>query len=309
MTSYAPSARGFLQRIALKAVSHCRRLWNSNGSEHPLARAIVEANFSKKLPATDFRNLAGRGARAKVGGEIVIVGSPRLMREENVSLGDLESRVVDFESVGRTAVVVSRGGAALGIIAIADTLKPDAKAAVSELKRQGVHVVMLTGDNKLTAEAIAKEVGIEEVVAEVLPADKAATVERFRAAGQRIAFVGDGVNDAPALVVADLGIALGTGTDIAIEAGNIVLVAGSPMKVVEAITLARGVFRAIGQNLFWAFAYNVAAVPLAALGLLNPMIAAGAMAFSSVSVIGNSLRLRRFAPKETRATMDMHHHQ
>ncbi len=179
------------------------------------------------------------------------------------------------------------------MIAIADQLKSDAKAAIDELHAQGIHTVMITGDNEKTAAAIAARLGIKRVFAEVLPHEKAEKVRELQKEGARVAFVGDGINDAPALAQADLGIAMGTGTDIAIEAGNIVLVKGSPLKVVEAIALARLTFRTIRQNLFWAFFYNVAAIPLAAIGWLNPMIAAGAMAVSSISVVGNSLRIRR----------------
>ena len=208
------------------------------------------------------------------------------------------------QAAAETAVVVARNGEPVGIIAIADTLKSDSKPAIAALHAEGIKTAMITGDNAKTARAIADQVGIDEVFAEVLPQDKAEKVRDLQRGGRRVAFVGDGINDAPALVQADLGIAIGTGTDIAIEAGNIVLVKGSPLKIIEALRLSRVTFRTIKQNLFWAFFYNIAAIPLAALGFLNPMIAAGAMAISSVSVVGNSLRIRRHKLVQGRSAWD-----
>jgi Cu+-exporting ATPase len=205
----------------------------------------------------------------------------------------MRAQIEAHQARAETIVVVARNGEPVGIIAIADTLKNGAVDAVAQLKNEGIATVMITGDNRATAEAIARELHIDQFFAEVLPQDKASEVQRLQGEGRRVAFVGDGINDAPALAQADLGIAIGTGTDIAIEAGNIVLVKGSPLKIIEALRLSRVTFRTIKQNLFWAFFYNLAAIPLAAFGLLNPMIAAGAMALSSVSVVGNSLRIRR----------------
>jgi Cu+-exporting ATPase len=221
----------------------------------------------------------------------VVVGSPRLMREQGVRLEDHVEQIEAREARAQTVVAVAQGRELIGIIAIADTLKQDAKAAVERLHTARIETVMITGDNQKTAQAIAAQIGIGRVIAEVLPQDKAEQVRLLQAQGKRVAFVGDGINDAPALAQADLGIAMGTGTDIAIEAGNIVLVKGHPLKVIEALALSKLTFKTIRQNLFWAFFYNVAAIPLAALGLLNPMVAAGAMAISSVSVVGNSLRI------------------
>jgi len=215
------------------------------------------------------------------------------MTEAGVSTEQFLPQIQSCEARAQTAIVVACNGEVIGIVAVADTLKSDAEAAVRQLRSQGITPIMITGDNRRTAEAVAAQIGIDEVFAEVLPQEKAERVKALQANGRRVAFVGDGINDAPALVQADLGIAMGTGTDIAIEAGNIVLVKGSPLKVIEALKLSRLTFKTIKQNLFWAFVYNIAAIPLAAFGLLNPMIAAGAMAISSVSVVGNSLRIRR----------------
>ena len=264
-------------------------------SEHPLARAIVSRAAEDGIAPAEsegFANVAGLGVRGVVAGAAAVVGKVRFLEDQGISVAALQNDVNRLESSARSVVLVAHSGTLIGALGIADTVKPDAKAAVAELARDGVESVMLTGDNQRTAEAIAGELGIRTVFAGVLPGEKADKVKELQSQGKKVAFVGDGVNDAPALVQADLGIAMGTGTDIAIEAGNIVLVKGSPAKVVEALRLSRLTFRTIVQNLFWAFAYNVAAIPLAAFGFLNPMIASGAMALSSVSVIGNSLRIR-----------------
>ena len=265
-------------------------------SEHPLGQAVVRAAQEKNLTTEsveDFANIAGKGVKGRVENASVVVGNARLMREEDVGLAEGLTQIEAHQARAETVVVVARNGEAIGLIAIADTLKSGAKEAIAELRAEGITPVMITGDNRKAAEAIARELNIEHSFAEVLPQDKAHQVQRLQKEGKRVAFVGDGINDAPALAQADLGIAIGTGTDIAIEAGNIVLVKGSPLKIVEALRLSRLTFRTIKQNLFWAFFYNIAAIPLAAFGLLNPMIAAGAMALSSVSVVGNSLRIKR----------------
>ncbi|MDD5110484.1 MAG: heavy metal translocating P-type ATPase [Patescibacteria group bacterium] len=265
-------------------------------SEHPLAQAVVAAAKEKSLPLREvdgFTNLAGKGVEGKIGAEAYRLGHARYLNEAGVNTAVCTEKISQLEAEAKTVVVLAKGKTALGVLAIADTMKPDAVAAVQQLTASGVTAVMISGDNRRTAEAIAKQAGITSVLAQVLPQEKAEKVKLLQREGKKVAFVGDGINDAPALAQANLGVAIGTGTDIAIEAGDIVLVKGSPLKVVEAIQLSQRTFRTIVQNMYWAFGYNVAAIPLAAFGLLNPMIAAGAMAFSSISVVGNSLRIRR----------------
>lgn len=265
-------------------------------SEHPLGQAIVREAKDRHIPLAavhDFANVPGKGIRGRQEDSAVAVGNVRLMMEAGVSAEQFLPQIDSCEAHAQTAILVARNGEAIGIIAVADTLKGDAEAAIRQLRADGITPIMITGDNRKAAEAVAGRIGIDEVFAEVLPQEKAERVKVLQANGRRVAFVGDGINDAPALVQADLGIAMGTGTDIAIEAGNIVLVKGSPLKVIEALKLSQLTFKTIKQNLFWAFIYNIAAIPLAAFGVLNPMIAAGAMAISSVSVVGNSLRIRR----------------
>lgn len=265
-------------------------------SEHPLAQAIVQKARAMQvalLPVADFSSLTGRGVKGVVNGKKVLLGSSRLMTEQGMKLNGAEDKSADLEHEGNTVILVAQDGQVQGLIAIADQVKSDAAEAVKRLRTMGIESVMITGDRRNTALAIARQLGITEVRAEVLPQDKANQVKDEQTKGRKVVFVGDGINDAPALVQADVGIAMGTGTDIAIEAGNIVLVKGSPSRVVDAIQLSQRTFRTIKQNLFWAFFYNVIAIPFAAVGVLNPMIAAGAMAFSSVSVVLNSLRVRR----------------
>ncbi len=267
-------------------------------SEHPIGQAIATAarnELGATPPTRGFASLTGHGVRATVDDVEVVVGRRSLMVEHGLSLPDqLEAATSRLESAGRTAVLVGWDGHVRGVLAVADTVKPGAAAAVRRLHSLGLQVAMITGDNQRTARAIAGEVGIDRVLAEVLPQDKQAEVERLQSAGEVVAMVGDGVNDAPALVQADLGIAIGTGTDVAIESSDLTLMRGDLDGVATAIELSRATHRTIRQNLFWAFAYNTAAIPVAALGFLDPMLAGAAMAFSSVSVVANSLRLRRF---------------
>jgi cation-transporting ATPase V/Cu+-exporting ATPase len=268
------------------------------GSEHPIALAIVQGAVDRDVaipPATGFRSIVGAGARATVGDLEVLVGRRSLLEDAGMMVPpSIELAAERLEAEGKTVVWAGWGGVAAGVIAVADTLKAGASDVVRELHDLGVRVAMMTGDNRVTGEAIAQEVGIDRVLAEVRPEDKVDGIRGLQGEGRVVAMVGDGINDGPALAQADLGIAIGTGTDVAIEASDITLVRGDLSRVVSAIRLSRRTFRTIQENLFWAFGYNVAAIPLAALGLLNPMIAGAAMAMSSVSVLANSLRLRRF---------------
>ena len=267
-------------------------------SEHPIAQAIAQAANAQDLGAhtvTNFRNHEGLGVHATVDNHDVYVGKESLLNDAGVSLDDELRRVKNnVEHAGKTAVAIAWDGEARGILVVADTVKPASASAISQLKGLGLNPVLLTGDNKVVAQRIAKEVGIDDVKADVLPADKVQVIRDLQGQGKTVAMVGDGVNDAPALAQADLGLAMGTGTDVAIEAADITLVRGDLTSAVDAVRLSRATLATIRTNLFWAFAYNVAAIPIAALGLLNPMIAGAAMAFSSVFVVGNSLRLRGF---------------
>ncbi|KAA1250904.1 copper-translocating P-type ATPase [Mycobacterium simiae] len=269
-----------------------------SGSEHPIGAAIVAGARERALQipaATAFANLAGHGVRAQINGEAVVVGRRKLVAEHDLLLpGHLAAAATELEEQGRTAVFVGQDDEVVGVLAVADTVKDDAVDVVRQLHAMGLHVAMITGDNARTAAAIAKQVGIDRVLAEVLPHDKVTEIQRLQAEGRIVAMVGDGVNDAPALVQADLGIAIGTGTDVAIEASDITLMSGRLDGVVQSIELSRRTLRTIYQNLGFAFGYNTAAIPLAALGMLNPVVAGAAMGLSSVSVVTNSLRLRRF---------------
>lgn len=263
-------------------------------SEHPVARAIAEAT-AQRAEVSNFRNNPGRGVSATVDGREVVVGTPSLVTERGWHLPDAITDAVAAEAQrGRTSVVVGVDGEAKGVISVADTVKDTSATAVAQLKALGLTPILLTGDNEHAARAVAAEVGIDEVIAGVLPDQKVAKIVELQDNGRRVAMVGDGINDAAALAQADLGIALGTGTDVAIEASDLTLMRGDLRLSADAIRLSRSTLSTIKANLFWAFAYNVAAIPIAAIGFLNPMIASAAMAFSSVFVVSNSLRLRGF---------------
>ena len=274
-----------------------------HGSEHPVAAAIVAGARDRGVtvpPASAFRSMAGCGVVAAVDGAEVVVGGRRLMAERGLRLPqEVERRAEGLEQEGRTAIFVGWDREVRGLLAVADAPKAEAQAVIAGLRRRGLAVALLTGDNERTARGVAEELGIDRVLAEVLPEDKVREVRRLREEGGTVAVVGDGVNDAAALVQADLGIALGTGTEVAIESSDVTLVSGDLHGVLVALDLSRRTLRTIRQNLGWAFGYNLAALPLAAVGLLNPIVAGAAMAFSSVSVVANSLRLRRFRPAPT----------
>jgi Cu+-exporting ATPase len=268
-----------------------------HASEHPIARAIADAALRKGslAPVESFSNREGLGVEGVVEGHALVVGRPSLLAEWGLDLpAELEAAIAAAQADGKTAIAAAWDGEARAILVVADMVKPSSAEAIAALKRLGLRPVLLTGDNEITARSVATEVGFDDVIADVLPADKAAVVARLQEQGAVVAMVGDGVNDAPALAQADLGLAIGTGTDVAIEASDLTLVSGDLRAAADAIRLSRRTLATIKGNLFWAFAYNVAALPLAASGYLNPLIAGGAMAFSSVFVVSNSLRLRSF---------------
>jgi heavy metal translocating P-type ATPase len=268
-------------------------------SEHPIAAAVVTAATKRGIdvpPVAGFLAASGLGASGEIERRRVVVGRPAFLAEQGMmSCAELDERREALEAEGKTVFAIGWSGRVRGLIAVADSIKPTAEAAVRALHRLGLDVIMLTGDNRARADAIARSVGIDRVRAEVRPDEKVLEVKRLQSESKRVAMVGDGINDAPALAQADLGVAIGTGTDIAIEASDITVVGGDLLRVPTAINLARRTYRTIVQNLFWAFFYNTALIPLAAAGRVNPMVAAGAMAASSVSVLGNALRLRRTA--------------
>ncbi|MDH4581587.1 heavy metal translocating P-type ATPase [Pseudomonas sp. BN415] len=267
-----------------------------SGSEHPLGEAIVRAARHRdiSLPkATGINGIAGHGIEGNIDGRKIWLGNRRLFARQGIATDSAEADLVSLEADGKTAMLVGIDDRLLGIIAVADTVKPEAAEAVTALKASGVRVVLLSGDNRRTAEAVARQVGIEQVIAEVLPDDKVEVIRQLQGEGQVVAMVGDGVNDAPALAAADIGIAIGSGSDVAKETGNIILIRDDVRDVVAAIQLSRATMRKIKQNLFWAFIYNSIGIPVAALGFLNPILAAAAMALSSLSVIVNSALLKR----------------
>ncbi|MBN3509775.1 heavy metal translocating P-type ATPase [Mycolicibacterium nivoides] len=269
-----------------------------DGSEHPIARAVAKGARDKVgelPPVEDFANVAGLGVQGVVDGHALVVGRRQLLADWSQSLPpELDTAMREAQALGRTAIAVGWDGQARAVLVVADAVKPTSKEAIEQLRALGLDPIMLTGDNEAAAQAIAEQVGVQEVYAEVLPQDKVDVIKRLQDEGRVVAMVGDGVNDAAALAQADLGLAMGTGTDVAIEASDLTLVRGDLRAAADAIRLSRRTLATIKGNLFWAFAYNVAALPLAAAGLLNPMLAGAAMAFSSVFVVSNSLRLRRF---------------
>lgn len=272
-------------------------------SEHPLGDAIIKSAIERKIELRDpkdFKAIEGHGIEARVDSRNVLLGNIKLMKDRGIDIKELEKKAEEFASDGKTPIYVSLDGKSAGLIAVADPLKESSVEALEKLKKLGLEIVMLTGDNRKTAEAIARKAGIERVLPEVLPEDKVHEIKKLQSEGRRVAMVGDGINDAPALAQADVGIAIGSGTDVAMEASDITLIKGDLRGVASAIELSKRTIRVIKQNLFWAFFYNIAGIPVAAgvlypfFGiLLNPIFASAAMAFSSVSVVSNSLRLRR----------------
>jgi Cu+-exporting ATPase len=284
------------------------------GSEHPLGEAVVRKAAQMNVALEDpreFTAVPGKGVIAVVSGAKVLVGSRRLMEDEGLDVSRAVEATSKLEGEGKTVMMVSSAGEIIGVLGVADVVKPSSRQAVDELKSMGLEVVMMTGDNPRTAQVIAGQLGIDRVLAEVLPQDKAGEVAKLQSEGKVVAMVGDGVNDAPALARADVGIAIGSGTDVAIESGSIVLIKSDLRDVVAAIQLSRRTMRKIRQNLFWAFGYNTAGIPLAAgllfpfIGvLLPPVVAAGAMALSSVSVVTNAALLKRYTPEIIRSAKD-----
>jgi len=282
---------GFEEQEFLELVGSAERQ-----SEHPLAQAIVEgikAKGTQFVSPSSFEAIPGFGIKAVVNEKELLVGTRKLMSQNNIQIDNDLERMIELEREGKTAMLVAIDGQYAGLIAVADTIKDTSKEAVNRLKEMGLEVIMITGDNKQTAQAIAQQVGIEHVIAEVLPEGKAEEVKKLQQQGKKVAMVGDGINDAPALALADIGMAIGTGTDVAMEAADITLMRGDLNSIADAIFMSKKTIQNIKQNLFWAFGYNTLGIPIAAIGLLAPWLAGAAMAFSSVSVVLNALRLQR----------------
>ncbi|MBO8168609.1 MAG: copper-translocating P-type ATPase [Thermoanaerobacteraceae bacterium] len=285
-------AEGYDEDELLKLAASAER-----GSEHPLGEAIVKGAKEKGVDLVqpeNFNAIPGYGIEADIEGKHVLLGNTKLMKKHNINISHLTAQKEKLEEEGKTAMLVAVDGRAVGIVAVADTVKENSKEAIKTIKDMGIEVIMITGDNERTARAIARQVGIDNVLAEVLPEDKANEVQKLRDQGKIVAMVGDGINDAPALATADVGIAIGTGTDVAMEAADITLMRGDLMGIPASIKLSKATMRNIRQNLFWALVYNSLGIPVAAMGLLSPIIAGAAMAFSSVSVVTNALRLKRW---------------
>ena len=282
------SKEGIREKYLMEIAASLEKL-----SEHPLSKAIVEkAKLSKYKEVKNFKILRGRGVEGKIRMKNILIGNSTLMNEGNISLSDFENKINEFEEKGYTAIIVSEDKKILGIIGVADAVKDDSIESIAKLNKQGYRTIMITGDNEKTAKAIASQVGIKEIIANVLPEDKVKKVEELQKQGM-VSFIGDGINDAPAIKQSNVGIAMGTGTDIAIESGDLVLAKGSLNGVVQAINLSKATFKKIKQNLFWAFAYNTIAIPLAIAGVLHPVVAEIAMALSSITVVTNANLLRR----------------
>ncbi|WP_442595745.1 heavy metal translocating P-type ATPase [Neobacillus sp. D3-1R] len=265
-------------------------------SEHPLAEAIVEGIKEKGITfkeVINFEAIPGYGIKANVENKEVLIGTRRLMKKSDIEIDQVQSKMVELEKQGKTAMLAAINGQYAGMVAVADTIKDTSTAAIKRLRDMGLQVIMITGDNQQTAQAIAAQAGVDQVIAEVLPEGKAEEVKKLQEQGKKVAMVGDGINDAPALAIADIGMAIGTGTDVAMEAADITLIRGDLNSIADAIFMSKKTIRNIKQNLFWAFAYNALGIPVAALGLLAPWLAGAAMAFSSVSVVLNALRLQR----------------
>jgi len=291
------AAKGIDQTLLIQTAASAQQ-----GSEHPLARAVLEYTNGELSEVSGFSSQPGRGLIAEVNGKVVIIGNRRLMGEHEIATDTLEESAVSFEEKGQTVMWVGQETDLLGIIAVGDAIRANASSAVAGLEAMGIRSVMLTGDNRRSAQAVAAALGISEVISEVLPENKAEEVQRLASEGRVTAMVGDGINDAPALATADVGMAMGTGSDVAMHTAGITLMRGDPSLVGDAIAVSRATYGKIKQNLFWAFFYNVIALPLAALGFLSPVIAGAAMAMSSVSVVTNSLALKRWKPKGRPAT-------